>query len=130
MTKAAFFRRLYLALAAAAMMITFANESAAAPPPAAAREIEHLLSYVATSGCEFYRNGFWYTAKEGAAHLRTKYDYFAGNDQIRAAEDFIDFAASKSSISGLAYKVRCPDQPEVGSTMWLNAELARYRARR
>lgn len=45
------------------------------PTPAATQEIEHLISHLKNSGCEFQRNGSWYDSAKAADHLRGKYDY-------------------------------------------------------
>ena len=79
----------------------------AAPPSAAEAEIVYLIGYLVKSECEFYRNGQWYDATTAAAHLRMKYDALSGVDQIKTADDFIERVASRSSMSGLAYEVRC-----------------------
>lgn len=98
------------------------------PPPRVQTEIEYLLQYIATSGCSFYRNGSWYDGANARAHLRTKYDYLAGRQLIGTAEDFIDKAATKSSLSGKPYKIRCGDSMEVESGWWLRKALEQYRA--
>lgn len=97
-------------------------------PPKAQIEIDYLLQYVETSGCSFYRNGSWYDSSHAKAHLRTKYDYMAARNLIGSAEDFIDKAATKSSLSGKPYKIRCGSE-EVESGQWLREVLARYRAK-
>ena len=93
-------------------------------------EVEHLLSFVENSGCEYFRNGFWYGPKDAVAHLRMKYDYLNGFGRIHTAEDFIDLAASKSSISGLPYRIKCNNGPEQMSAPWLRDELLHFRATR
>jgi hypothetical protein len=114
--------------ALAVILGTFLLPVARAAAPAAAQvEIEYLLQYVGTSGCEFYRNGSWYDGARAQAHLRGKYDYLAARNRIASAEDFIDKAATKSSFSGQAYKIRCAGQAEVESNPWLREVLARYR---
>ena len=100
----------------------------AQPPPNVQTEIEYLLQSIETSGCSFYRNGTWYDGAQARAHLRTKYDYLAGRQLIGTAEDFIDKAATKSSISGQPYKIRCQDSIEVDSGPWLYQMLGQYRA--
>jgi hypothetical protein len=102
--------------------------SRAQPPPNAQTEVDYLLRYIETSGCSFYRNGTWYDGTHARAHLRTKYDYLAERRLIGKAEDFIDKAATKSSISGKPYKIRCADGVEVESGPWLHQLLAQYRA--
>jgi len=99
-----------------------------APAPAAKAEIEYLLSAVATSDCRFYRNGTWYDAKAAAAHLRLKYESLAARELIRDTEDFIDRAATKSSLSRRDYAIKCEGLAEVSSRQWLTDVLISYRA--
>ena len=107
--------------------LAFAPANAEQPPPNAHAEIEYLLQYIETSGCSFYRNGTWYDGTRARAHLRTKYDYLVERRLIGSAEDFIDKAATKSSLSGKPYKLRCNGGVEVESGPWLHQVLARYR---
>ena len=100
-----------------------------APPAAAQLEITTLLRDVGTSGCEFYRNGTWYDAKRAQAHLDMKYRDLARRDQIATAEDFITRAATRSSLSGQAYQIRCPGNAVEPSDQWLRDRLLRNRAR-
>jgi hypothetical protein len=109
-----------------AVLCIILQAARAAPPPAAAVEINHLLGLIEQSGCEFFRNGTWYDAQRAAAHLRAKYDALAANGQIETAEDFIDKAASSSSISGQAYLIRCGGVP-MTTRQWFSAALARHR---
>ena len=102
----------------------------AEPPPDVHAEIDYLLQYVETSGCAFYRNGVWYESARATAHLRTKYDYLAARKLIVTTEDFIEKAATKSSMSGLPYKIRCGTGDEIASADWLRQALASYRASR
>jgi hypothetical protein len=90
-------------------------------------EINHLFTYLENSGCEFNRNGSWYNAKEASAHLRKKYGYLEEKKLVKSAEDFIERAATKSSVSGKAYQVRCVGAAPVESAGWFTAELVRYR---
>jgi len=119
-----------LILATLLSVLAFAPANAAQPPLNALTEIEYLLQYIETSGCSFYRNGTWYDGPHAQAHLRTKYDYLSGRNLIGSAEDFIDKAATKSSLSGTPYRIRCNDGMEVDSGPWLHQLLARYRASR
>jgi hypothetical protein len=99
----------------------------AGPAPAALAEIKYLLDFVGKSGCQFYRNGVWYDSGEARSHLSYKYDVLADHGQIKTADDFIEKAATKSSLTGIAYKVRCADSQELSSNRWLRDALARYR---
>jgi hypothetical protein len=100
----------------------------AAPPANAQAEINYLLGSMENSACEFFRNGSWYDARAAAAHLRDKYEILAREDRIQTAEDFIEQAATKSSLSGWPYQVRCSGEVAVTSNEWLRRLLARYRA--
>jgi len=87
-----------------------------------------LLGYIENSGCAFNRNGTWHDAKAALAHVRMKYEYLLAQDEINTAEDFIDKAATKSSVLfGQPYIVRCDGDPPVRSSQWLSDELARHR---
>jgi Family of unknown function (DUF5329) len=99
----------------------------AAPPTGAQVEISFLLGYIEGSGCEFYRNGTWNNSRAAQAHLRDKYRYLAEKNQIETAEQFIDKAATESSLSGQAYMVRCNGGAALTSRQWLRDELARLR---
>lgn len=99
----------------------------AAPPPTAAREIDQLLAAVATSRCQFQRNGQWHSPAKAQAHLRKKYDWLRKRDQVASAEQFIARAGSQSSLSGRAYTMRCPGQAELASAAWLQSRLRQLR---
>lgn len=99
----------------------------AAPAAAAQTEINYLLEFVAQSGCDFYRNGSWYEAKKAQAHLRQKFEFLMARGQILTAEDFIEKVATKSSLSGQAYQVRCAGGEAHTTAQWLLSELAHYR---
>ncbi|MGA8004813.1 MAG: DUF5329 domain-containing protein [Burkholderiales bacterium] len=105
--------------------------TARAEPPAAVRqEIAYLLRHVAESGCEFKRNGTWSDAKAAEAHVRLKYDYLLRWSRIDTTQDFIDKAATGSSLSGQPYLVKCADNLTLASSVWLRKALGRYRAGR
>jgi hypothetical protein len=87
-------------------------------------EITHLLSYIEQSGCLFIRNGQEHNSVDGLDHIRKKYDYV--KKRVKRAEDFIEYAASKSSLSGKLYLVRCGEE-EIPTADWLSAELSRFR---
>ena len=86
--------------------------------------IQHLLHVVADSDFEFVRNGKSYTAAEAADHMLRKYEHFA--DRIASPEDFIEWAATRSLVSGRVYTVRTADG-EVPTAEWLTRALAEYR---
>jgi len=99
--------------------------------PAAAQnapsEVGQLFRALEASGCSFNRNGSWYSASEASAHLHRKYDYLTRKGLAGTAESFIDLAASKSSMSGRPYLVRCGSGTPVESRAWFLGKLAELR---
>ena len=94
-------------------------------------EIEHLLSYMEQSGCQFCRNGTWYDdTKKVRSHVELKYNYFMKKGQINSTEDFIKWSASKSEMSGKPYLVKRGNEPPMLLSQWLLEELERYRKTR
>jgi hypothetical protein len=114
-------------LLALTMALNILPAALAAPPAAAETEINHLIGLIEQSGCEFFRNGTWYDARRAQAHLRAKYDVLAASAQIKTAEDFIEKAASNSSMSGRPYQIKCGGGAAITTNQWFNAALARYR---
>lgn len=88
-------------------------------------EIGHLIDAVGESGCTFIRNGSSHDADDAAAHLRMKYR--RGKRYATTAELFIERLASKSSMSGKPYQIKCPDKDAVTSGEWLTARLLEFR---
>lgn len=87
-------------------------------------EINHLLAYVENSQCKFIRNGSTHNGSDASDHMVKKYNYF--KDRINSAEQFIEYAATRSTMSGKKYKVRC-DGKEYLTAQWLIDELKKYR---
>lgn len=119
--------RTCIALLAAALPFA----AAAQPAPVGARtqaEIGHLIDYISRSGCRFNRNGDWADTAAARGHVAMKYEYLRDRGLIGSAEDFIDRAASRSSLSGKDYLVQCPGAAAVPSGAWLRSELEHYRA--
>jgi len=100
----------------------------AAPPASAVDEINYLLGFIDRSGCRFYRNGTWYDSHRAQSHLRDKYNYLAARDRIKTADDFIDQAATRSSMSGQEYQIECEAGPALPSSQWLRTVLLGYRS--
>jgi len=96
-------------------------------PPAALAEIHYLLATVGASGCEFFRNGTWHDAHQAQTHLSEKYQSLLDRGRLRTAEDFIELAATRSSLTAQPYAVRCAGQAPVSSNSWLTGQLRRYR---
>jgi hypothetical protein len=87
-------------------------------------EIRHLQDFIGDSECRFVRNGVEYDSADALKHIRRKYK--AARRHIETAEDFIRLAATRSSMSGDPYLVRCGGR-EVPCSDWLHEELSRYR---
>lgn len=100
----------------------------AGPTPAPVRaEIDALLGRLQSSGCQFNRNGSWYSGADAKSHLLRKLEYFEGKTTLRSAEEFIELAATASSSSGKVYQVKCDPQPAVESRTWLTQQLTQLR---
>lgn len=110
------------------LVLAMTSGMAAELSPASRTEINALLNRLASSGCQFNRNGTWYNPVDARAHLVRKLDYLIEKKQVESTEQFIDLAASSSSSSGKNYQVRCGSQPAVASGVWLKGELQALRA--
>ena len=109
------------------LLLLFSLTAQGAPSAQAQREIRYLMDALSQSQCQFQRNGSWYGREEARAHLQRKYEYLLKRDQVDTAEQFIERAASRSSMSGKAYRVRCPGQPEVDAASWFGSRLKALR---
>lgn len=87
-------------------------------------ETQYLLRYIEQSGCEFERNGTIHNAKDARSHIQKKYEYV--DSHVNTTEDFIKYAATKSSLSGKKYYVTCQGERQT-TAQWLLGELSRYR---
>ena len=96
----------------------------AAPTAAPVRaEIDALLARLEASGCRFGRNDEWHAGADAKAHLLRKLEYIEKYGTITTAQQFIDVAATKSSVSGAPYAVQCANAAAVPSGAWLTAQL-------
>ena len=98
----------------------------AAPSAQARAEIAKLIAVLGQSRCQFQRNGSWHDPAQARAHLQRKYDYLLKKDKVDNAEQFIARAASRSSLSGRAYRVKCGNV-EQASSAWFLSQLQRLR---
>jgi len=114
----------------ALLFAAFACTSAfSASDPASIRsEITALLVRLGESGCQFNRNGSWHSSAEARDHLARKLEYIEKRSALVSAEQFIELAASKSSMSGNPYLVRCGEQAAVSSQSWLMSQLQSIRS--
>ena len=91
-------------------------------------EVEHLLKFLKNSSCEINRNGKFHKGNEAVSHIKRKYEYF--RDEIDTTEEFIEYTATKSTMSGKYYLVKCGDGEAVRTKEWLLNELKSYRQNR
>ena len=120
----------------AALCIFFLTGLPAAPvfsqPAVSQKEIEqqkiqYLIGTIADlKDARFLRNGSEYDAQRAASHLRLKLRY--AGDRVKTAEDFIDYCATGSSISGEKYQIKFGDGRLVDSATFLRDKLAAYPA--
>jgi hypothetical protein len=80
--------------------------------------IKAIFAEVEASGCTFVRNGKAHDSEDAARHMRRKYEHFA--DDIDSVDRFIELAGTRSLMSGKAYTVRCPGEPERPTAEWLH----------
>ena len=107
------------------LLFMFLSSVSSDVPEEQVAEVEHLLNYLADSDCRMIRNGKSHSSKDGAKHMRRKYNYF--RDEISSTEEFIEFAGTKSTRSDRLYEVLCIGQEREFSRDWLLVELKAYR---
>lgn len=90
------------------------------------RKIEFLLNQIENQkGATFWRNGSSYSPKQAADHLRMKWE--KAGKSIRAAKDFIEKIASRSSMSGKAYEIEFADGTKTETKAFLSKKLAEWK---
>ena len=111
------------------LLLVFAGSVIAQTPSAkTTQEVGQLFAALKQSNCEFSRNGSWYNAEKASDHLQRKYDYLLKQRLVTTTESFIDLAATKSSISGKPYQVRCGKTAPVSSSSWFKSQLNAVRS--
>ncbi|ELX10565.1 hypothetical protein Jab_2c26600 [Janthinobacterium sp. HH01] len=111
------------------LMLAMSSSMAAELPAASRAEIDALLNRLGSSGCQFNRNGSWYSSTEAKAHLTSKLNYLIDKKKLEGTEQFIALAASTSSMTGKDYLVRCGTAQPVPSGAWLKTELQTIRTK-
>jgi hypothetical protein len=114
-----------VALAAAAPATSAATSTTPAVPTVLteAQKIQALIHGIEVmKDARFVRNGSDYGGAAAADHLRLKLRN-AGS-RVKTAQDFITLLASKSSMSGLPYKIRFADGHEIESGQYFRTQLA------
>lgn len=85
--------------------------------------IESIKS--APEGTQFVRNATAYSAADAMAHLNLKYS--KAKSRVKTAEDFIQYVASGSSVSGEAYLIRYPDGTAVTAAAFFTEKLRKLK---
>jgi hypothetical protein len=108
---------------AAVIILLLSFEAKAFPDRATEHsKIVYLLDAISSSNLVFIRNGAEYNGEEARAHLQDKLD--VAGDRILTAEDFINYIASESLITGMPYMVRLADGTQMEAGVWLRNRLA------
>jgi hypothetical protein len=118
-------KKLLMVAALSSCGVAFAADSGAV---SARAESEALLARLQSNGCSFNRNGSWHGSTEAREHLARKLELLDKNERLQSTEQFIERAASRSSVSGNAYQVKCAGEPPVDSRSWLLRQLAILRS--
>lgn len=110
------------------LLVPYLGPAGADVPPSGKPEVEYLLGLVKTSECKFERNGNLYDGLDAYEHIEKKYEHF--RDKVTSTETFIEYAATKSMISGKNYLIICPGEEPENTGDWLQKELRKYRESR
>lgn len=114
-----------LRLFAIALLTVSAAVDASDRLPAESIRIEYLLTIVASlHDAQFIRNGTPYDSVAAVEHLRLKLR--AAGSRVKTAEDFIQYCASVSSVSGKPYEIRFSDGRLVRSADYLRQKLMEF----
>ena len=116
-----------VAIVTIAVMALLSMDARSDVPDADRHEVLHLLEYLRNSDCAMERNGKKHDSEDAYSHVKRKYEYFQG--EIRTSEDFIEYSASKSTMSGKFYRIFCKNESAVLTRDWLLEELHDYRER-
>ena len=106
-------------------VLSLTSFSYADVPTSQKPEVDHLIQFVATTECMFERNGKKYDGERASKHIKRKYKHF--RDEITTTEEFIEYSATKSTVSGKSYLVYCAQDDPIESSAWLLEDLAQYR---
>ena len=116
-------------ITALTLLLLLAGSTVAQTPSAeTTQEVGQLFAALKQSNCEFSRNGSWHNAQKASEHLQRKYDYLLKKRLVTTTESFIELAATRSSMSGKPYQVRCGKTAPVSSNSWFKNQLNAVRS--
>jgi membrane-bound lytic murein transglycosylase len=110
------------------LLVTTASVRADSPriSPADHAKIEQLITVVEhLTSAHFIRNGRAYGASTAARFLRGKWKDREAS--VHNVDDFIDKVATRSSTTGLPYRIRFDDGRELTTAAFFRAELAKLK---
>ena len=124
MTSIVHLRTVFFICVALVFFVTFQAPAAFAMPPEQEARVVALLALLAQEkDTVFIRNGSEHSAEEAVRHLQLKFG--KTKKRLSNAEQFIDKAASSSSISGKPYFIRKPGEKEQSAGPYLHQLLKR-----
>jgi hypothetical protein len=80
-------------------------------------DLELLFTKLEACQCTFIRNGSEHSPKEAIEHMRLKLKNSGG--RIQTIPNFIQYIATKSSLTGSIYKIRFKNREEIEAAPWL-----------
>ena len=89
------------------------------------KEVQFLLESIKNTECFFIRSTKVYSSAEALDHIQKKYDFF--KKRIYTAEDFIEYSATKSILTGKYYYLQCGEDEKIKAADWLYKLLEGYR---
>ena len=113
------FRRLFPALCVLLLLPVLLS----AREPREQARIDGLIAAVENlKGGVFIRNGSEFDAAKAAGHLRLKLTN--AGERVKTAEEFIEGLASRSTMTGQAYRIRLANGKEEDAAAFFRARLA------
>ena len=107
------------------LIVLFLTGIAYAQDSSETAKIQYLIASIGElNGAKFIRNGSEYEAQVAASHLRLKLK--TAGAKVNTAEDFIQYCASKSSISGEPYLIRLADGTTLKSEVFFRNKLKAF----
>ncbi len=118
-------RQQYLIYFLLLLVLSFSAGNVRAQDASEMAKIQYLIASVGDlKGATFIRNGSEYDTQAASSHLRLKLK--AAGKRVKTAEDFIQYCASKSSMSGEPYLIRLADGTTIKSEVFFRDKLKAF----
>lgn len=106
-------------------LLLFGSAAAFSQDVSETEKIQYLIALVENlQDAKFIRNGTEYDAKQAADHLRLKLKKAGG--RVKTANDFINFCASRSFLSGEPYRIKFKDASVAETGVFLRDKLSAF----